>query len=142
LTDLQAAIALPQLDDLPALIEARRANAALLREGLADVPGLDLPIENPDSLHVYHQFTIRLTGDVPRQEFRDRLNRAGVATGVYYPKVVFDYDCFRDHPLVEASPVPKAVKAAAQVVSLPVHPGLSPNDLERIVTAVRAASHD
>jgi dTDP-4-amino-4,6-dideoxygalactose transaminase len=142
LTDLQAAIALPQLDDLSFLIETRRGNAAQLRAGLMDVEGLDLPVENSGSLHVYHQFTVRLTGGIPRQEFRERLTKAGIATGVYYPKVVFDYECFRNHPLIEAAAVPRAQEAARQVVSLPVHPGLRPQDLERIVTAVRAALDD
>lgn len=140
LTDLQAAVALPQLDDLSRLIEARRRNAHLLTEGLSGLPGLETPIESSKGLHVYHQFTVRITGEsMSREEFSQRLASKGIATGIYYPRVVFDYDCFRDHPLVEPGPVPRARTAARQVVSLPVHPALETPDIERIISVVREA---
>lgn len=138
LTDLQAAVALPQLDDLSELIDARRRNAHLLADGLSGLPGLETPIESPKSLHVYHQFTVRITGEsISREEFCQKLARQGIATGVYYPRVVLDYDCFRDHPFVEPAQVPRARAAARQVVSLPVHPALETRHIERIVSVVR-----
>jgi dTDP-4-amino-4,6-dideoxygalactose transaminase len=60
-----------------------------------------------------------------------------VGSGVYYPHVVFDYECYRGHPGVVADDVPGAFRAAAEVVSLPVHPHLTAGDLTTIVAATR-----
>jgi dTDP-4-amino-4,6-dideoxygalactose transaminase len=139
LTDLQAALGLPQLARLEAATTARRRNAALLCEGLADVPGLVVPREHPDREHVWHQFTVRVTDDarVGRDELARSLAERGIDTGVYYPRVVFDYDCYRDDPRVVVADVPRARAAASEVLSLPVHPGLSDGDVSKICDAVR-----
>jgi perosamine synthetase len=140
LTDLQAAVGVPQLGRLDDLTACRRANAARLSEGLAGLPGLRLPAVAPGRTHVFHQYTVRVGADAPIG--RDALVRAladrGIATGVYYPTVVFDADCYRRHPRVVSESVPQAEAAAREVVSLPVHPSLSAGDLERIVAAVRS----
>jgi dTDP-4-amino-4,6-dideoxygalactose transaminase len=63
----------------------------------------------------------------------------GIGSGVYYPRPVFDHDCYRAHPRVVVEPMPRAEAAAREVLSLPVHPGLAERDVERVVTAVRDA---
>lgn len=140
LTDLAAAVGLPQMRRLEEITAARRANAAVLTEGLGDLEGLRTPPEPPPgATHVWHQYTVRVTAEAPisRDEFVTALTERGIGCGVYYPRVVFDYDCYRDHPDVIVSDVPAARRAAAEVVSLPVHPHLSASDLDRIVTSVR-----
>jgi dTDP-4-amino-4,6-dideoxygalactose transaminase len=89
--------------------------------------------------HVYHQFTVRLTdtASISRDAFIAALTERGIGCGIYYPKVVFDYDCYRNHPRVVVADVPNATRVASEVVSLPVHPHLSATDLELIVTTVR-----
>jgi dTDP-4-amino-4,6-dideoxygalactose transaminase len=141
LTDLQAAIALPQLARLDATIEQRRANAARLTEGLSGIGGLTTPTVCPGYRHVFHQYTIRVTEEarIDRDALAAELASRGVGTGVYYPRVVFDYDSYRAHPRVIQSDVPRARAVAAQVLSLPVHPSLSDADLDQIVEAVRGA---
>lgn len=139
LTDLQAALAIPQLERLAERNDARRANAAALSEGLEGIPGLVTPSVVPGRGHVHHQYTVRVTGEARLD--RDRLAAAlleeGIATGVYYPRVVFDYPCYRDRPDVRVEPVPEAERAAREVLSLPVHPWLEPADVSRVVDAVR-----
>ncbi len=139
LPELAAAVALPQLDDLVELTKSRIRNAAMLSEGLAEIDWIETPRSNDRAVHVFHQYTVRLASDAPvdQQEFSDTLAAAGVGTGIYYPKVVFDYPCFEDHPLVEPSDVPNARAAARTVVSIPVHPGLAEGDVEYIIDAVR-----
>jgi len=138
LTDLQAAIAIPQLKRLPAVNEARRANAAFLSEHLGSVPGLRIPEVPAGREHVFHQYTVRVTADarVDRAEFIAALDARGVTTGAYYPKLMHDYDCYRDHPGVVVDDTPVAARTATEAVSLPVHPSLSREDLHRIVDAV------
>lgn len=140
LTDLAAAVGIPQLDRIAETTAARVANAAALRSGLAGLTGLVLPPEPPaDRGHVYHQFTVRITPDAPcsRDEFVTALAELGVGSGVYYPRLVYDYECYAHDPRVVLGDVPHAATIAAQVVSLPVHPFLTEADLDQIVAAVR-----
>ncbi|WP_456789398.1 DegT/DnrJ/EryC1/StrS family aminotransferase [Cellulomonas sp. P5_C5] len=139
LTDLQAAVVLPQLDRYAAKVADRRANAAALIEGLQDVPGLVVPRQLAGREHVWHQFTVRVTADaaVSRDELVTRLTEAGVGSGIYYPKLVFDYETYRTHPRVRISDVPVAAQVVTEVVSLPVHPKLSGDDVQHVVESVR-----
>jgi dTDP-4-amino-4,6-dideoxygalactose transaminase len=141
LTDLQAAVALPQIRRLAETTQRRQGNADGLCERLADIPGIVLPTVRPGRTHVFHQFTIRVTPEFPlsRDELVGALAARGIGTGVYYPRVVFDHDCYHSHPQVLEAPVPEAVRAAGEVLSLPVHPHLSPNDLDRIADAIKRA---
>lgn len=139
LTDLQAALVLPQLDAYGDKVARRKQNAVALNTGLAGVPGLVTPVELPGRSHVWHQYTVRITPDAPvgRDEFIARLTEAGIGNGIYYPKLVFDYDCYRNHPGVRISDVPVAERIVSEVVSLPVHPRVSPDDIAHIVESVR-----
>ena len=83
---------------------------------------------------------MRATPDAPidRDTAVDAIVAAGVGAGVYYPKVVFDYDCYRNHPGVVADPVPVAEQIASEVFSLPVHQHLSGSDVDQIIVTVRS----
>ncbi|MEM7095201.1 MAG: DegT/DnrJ/EryC1/StrS family aminotransferase [Actinomycetota bacterium] len=141
MTELQAAVGVAQLPVIEERTAARTANATALNEMLADAEGLVLPSEPAGRRHVWHQYTVRVTDDaaVSRDEFTAGLDAAGIGHGIYYPKVAYDYDCYRDHPGVIESPVPNATAAAAGVVSLPVHPFLTESELEQVAAGVRSA---
>lgn len=136
LTDLQAAVAVPQLDGYEAQVEARRRNAAALTAGLSGVPGLRTPQELEGRTHVWHQYTILLPEGVDRDEVVARLAERGVTAGIYYPKPVYDYEVYRAREDVIVSQNPLAEDAARRCLSLPVHPKLRPADIETIVAAV------
>ena len=141
MTELQAAVGVGQLARLPEIVEARRSNARLLTERLAGIQGLIVPREQPGRQHVYNQYTIRITSNsgVKRDEFAGRLRSLGVDFGIYYPRPVFDYACFRRDPRVGDPHVPRAEQVAHEVVSLPIHPSLVLSDIDRISAAVRKA---
>jgi dTDP-4-amino-4,6-dideoxygalactose transaminase len=88
-------------------------------------------------VHVYHQYTIRVPED--RDGFVQALkNEHSVGAGVYYP-----IPNHRLPSLTHYAPdleLPETERAAAQVVSLPVHPSLSQGDLDRIVAAVNTVA--
>jgi dTDP-4-amino-4,6-dideoxygalactose transaminase len=88
---------------------------------------------------VWHQYTVLLTDAAPvsREEFLARLTELGIGNGIYYPKLVFDYDCYRTHPQVVIEPMPVAKGVVERCVSLPVHQYLGPDDIDTIITAVR-----
>ncbi|SFQ44757.1 dTDP-4-amino-4,6-dideoxygalactose transaminase [Amycolatopsis arida] len=142
MTDLHAAVGIPQLERLERITAARRRNAERLGAGLAGTPGLRVPPVLPGREHVWHQYTVLIGPHamLSRDELAAQLTERGIGNGIYYPKVVFDYDCYREHPLVpEASPagVPVAAAVAEQALSLPVHPALSESDVDFVVETVR-----
>ncbi len=134
MTDIHAAIGRVQLGKLAGWTKQRQDNAAFLTENLE---GVVTPKVAPGATHVYHQYTIRVPQG--RDEFVKALREEyKVGSGVYYP--------IPNHRLVSLEKyapgldLPETEVAAAQVVSLPVHPSLSQADLERIVEAVNATA--
>jgi perosamine synthetase len=128
-TDIQAAIGLVQLEKLPAWNEQRIANARYLNERLMDVR---VPIVAPNRRHVFHQYTIRVSGD--RQALQDHLSEYSVGTAIHYPHPIHHQPFYRS--LGYDDVLPEAEAASREVLSLPVHPALSQSDLDRIVGAV------
>lgn len=141
LTDLQAAVAIPQLKRIDEITRKRSENARRLTEGLSSLEGLILPTSRPGDTHVWNQFTVRITEDAPltRDQLITYLESRGVGCGIYYPRVVFDYDCYRNHPLVISESMPKAEAAAREVLSIPVHPLLTDEQVQKVVDSVRSA---
>ncbi len=141
LTDVQAAIGIPQMRRLAESTSRRRDNARRLTHALQGTPGLTVPSEPEGRFHVYHQYTVRLDGSTAEKRLRvvDRLRKAGIDTGIYYPRLVNGYECFAAHELVVMDPTPRAALAADQVLSLPVHPKLAEADLEHIAGALQNA---
>jgi dTDP-4-amino-4,6-dideoxygalactose transaminase len=139
LTDLQAALVIPQLETYAGIVETRQRNASILSEGLSDLPGVVVPPQFENRGHVWHQYTIRVTDEaaVDRDMFIAKLLAAGIGAGVYYPKLIRDYETYRDNPRVIASATPTAARIATQVVSLPVHQSLTEDELAQIIDAVR-----
>ncbi|MFZ4516258.1 MAG: DegT/DnrJ/EryC1/StrS family aminotransferase [Acidimicrobiia bacterium] len=141
MTDVQAAIGIPQLQRAEAVTAARQRNAAWLTDALDGILGLVTPQAHAGRNHVFHQYTVRITQDAPvtRDEFIERLGELGVGCGIYYPRAVYDYACYRDHPRVVADHTPNAEQAAREVVSIPVHPALTESDRARVAECVRKA---
>ena len=139
MTDLHAAVGLPQVARLGEIAARRRHNAARLTAGLADVPGLRLPRELPGRSHVWHQYTVLLPEDADRGRVVDDLAAAGIGTGVYYPKLVFDHECYRRDERVVVADVPVAASVARRCLSLPVHQHLTDDEVDIVVERFRAA---
>ena len=131
MTDIGAAIGRVQLAELPRWNEARRRNAAALDAGLGDLPGVRIPRRAPGAEHVYHQYTIRCRR---RDQVKDRLREDGIGADVYYPTPIHRLPAF-DLDL----DLPVTAEAAAEVLSLPVHPALSGEDVAHVIAGVARA---
>jgi dTDP-4-amino-4,6-dideoxygalactose transaminase len=134
MTDIAAAIGRAQLAKVDRLNERRRRNASVLDEGLAGLKGVSTPRERPGYRHAYHQYTVLIHGD--RDRFQQRLRELGIGTAVHYPVPVHRQPLYLDLGYGEVS-MPVTEHAADHVLSLPVHPGLSDEDLDRIIDSVR-----
>jgi dTDP-4-amino-4,6-dideoxygalactose transaminase len=136
MTDVHAAIGVAQLPKLEEFTRRRQANAAYLSAHLpADKVGV--PVVRPDVEHVFHQYTVRVLPPLERDAVRAKLAEAGVGSEVYYPLPVHRQQVYRDRGYGDLC-FPVTEETTAQVVSLPVHPALTEQDLAAVVAAVRA----
>ncbi len=134
MTDVHAAIGRVQLTKLAGWTKQRQDNAAFLDAGLE---GVVTPPVADGATHVYHQYTIRVVGQ-DRDAFAAELTARGVGSGVYYP-----IPNHRLPSLEHYAPgldLEQTEIAAQQALSLPVHPALSADDLEKIVETVNAVA--
>ncbi len=139
LSDLHAAIGIEQLKKLHQFTESRQRNAAFLNAhirnpqvALPAQPCMSMPVRK--AAHVWHQYTIRiLSGD--RDGAARSLADSGVGTGVFYPVPAHRQKHLLAMGLGGAD-LPETERASREVLSLPVHPGLSDADLETIAAAV------
>lgn len=141
MTDVQAAIGIPQLKKIDDIIAARQKNAETLNRLLVDVAEIATPVTSAGNFHVWHQYTIRVLegSKLTRDEVIDHLTARGVGCGIYYPHLAHDYDCFRANSSIEPSSTPVAARLVREVISLPVHQFLSDEDLVTIAASVRSA---
>ena len=127
MTDIHAAIGRVQLTKVDGWTAQRQQNAAFLTDNLK---GVTTPPVADGAVHVYHQYTVRVPDD--RDGFAAALREEyDVGSGMFYP-----VPNHRLLPFQVDVDLPETELAAAQCLSLPVHPSLSQDDLERIVTAV------
>ena len=135
MTEIAGALGVGQLEKLDERNARRRQNAARLTAGLRDLDWLEVPVESPGCTHVFHQYTIR----VPR--VRDGLARhlaaCGIGTRIYYPSPIHKSPLYRRLGFGDVRR-PQAERAAADVLSIPVHPALGGEEVQRIVQAIRS----
>ncbi len=135
---VQAAVLLAKLPYLKAWNERRRAIAALYGEllsGEARAGRITLPIEAPGRRHVYHQFVVRVRD---RDAVQARLSAKGIATAVFYPVALHLQECFAGLGYREGS-LPRAEKAAREVLALPIFAQMTDSEVERVVEELRRA---
>jgi dTDP-4-amino-4,6-dideoxygalactose transaminase len=122
-------------------VSARARNAEFYSKELAGIPGLVTPLVIPERTHVWHQYTLRITKEsgLTRDHLSEKLADAGIGSGFYYPKLVFDYESYQNRHDVIISGCPVAEKVVTEVISIPVHPYVSSNDREHIVETIKKA---
>jgi dTDP-4-amino-4,6-dideoxygalactose transaminase len=132
LDEMQAAILRVKLKSLARFTAARRAHAARYRELFAGAK-LQLPVEHGKGTHSYHQFTVRLAG---RDAARKALADAGVAAGIYYPIPLHKQPVFeKEYGRLQ---LPASEAAAREVLSLPIYPQLTDEQLRHVAGTLRA----
>ncbi|MDX1650768.1 MAG: DegT/DnrJ/EryC1/StrS family aminotransferase, partial [Myxococcota bacterium] len=130
----QGAVLRVKLPHLEAWTQARRALAARYAARLAEGP-VAPPRELPGRRHVWHCYTVRVP-DRPRVQ--KALAERGVGSGVVYPIPLHRQPLFAGRGLGPGS-FPEAERAAEEVLSLPLYPGLAEDAVDRVATALREA---
>ncbi len=132
LDELQAAILRVKLHDLDADNERRRALAAIYDEELPNA--VWKPRSLPDSRHVYHLYVIR---HPQRDRLAAHLRAKGIGTGVHYPVPIHLQPAYRGR-LGDAGSLPETERAAGEVLSLPMYPELTRDQVRRVAEAIRS----
>jgi UDP-2-acetamido-2-deoxy-ribo-hexuluronate aminotransferase len=132
---IQCAVVLAKLDRFAWEIERRAEVGARYQELLAGVRGLELPVVRPDRSCVWAQYTVQLDD---REQVARRLASAGVPTAVHYPEPLHRQPAYLARCRA-TGPLGASERAAARVLSLPIHPYLDTESQDRIVSAMRDA---
>jgi UDP-2-acetamido-2-deoxy-ribo-hexuluronate aminotransferase len=136
LDTLQAALLRVKLQHLPAAQAARQAIAARYDVGFEGVSGLQVPARDPRNSHVFHQYTIKIE-EGRRDALQLHLKQHGIPSAIYYPLPVHQQPAYA-YLGYRATQFPVAEQLCQQVLSLPIHPGLTEAQVDYIVASARA----
>lgn len=141
MTDLAASIGRVQLTRLEKIEAARRSNARVYDERLAGIPGLVTPFVPAGVSHAYHQYSILIDSSktpagIGRDALRTALSERGIATGIYYPKPLHLHPLFAKFGFAKGD-FPIAERVATQILALPIHGGLTDDDLTYVCETIR-----
>jgi dTDP-4-amino-4,6-dideoxygalactose transaminase len=135
LDEIQAAIIRVKFKHIDAYNAMRRNNAALYSRFLAD-PGIRTPSEQSRTKHVFHQYTIRVKN---RDAVKQKLDAGGITSSmIYYPVPLHMQAAYRELGMKPGS-LPVSEMAAREVLSLPLYPELTEEQIEKVAGAVKTA---
>ena len=129
MSDMHAALARTQLKRLDELIRRRRENASYLN---ANIKSARTPVEKPGYQHVWNKYTLCLREARDQGDIIKRFGEVGVEAKVFYPRPVYAHAPARE--IAGDVHLPVVEEMAKRVISLPVHPHLTVEELEIIVT--------
>ena len=130
---IQAAVLRIKLKRLQDWNQSRRKNAALYTELLQDVPGITLPVEAGFAESVYHLYVILADNRDGLQKF---LSEKGIATGLHYPLPLHLQKAYTHLGYVKGD-FPVAESAAERLLSLPMYPELTAEQIDYVCTQIR-----
>jgi dTDP-4-amino-4,6-dideoxygalactose transaminase len=135
MTDIQAALGIPQLKKLDEFIETRRKYARIYNEEFNKLEGITTPYEKPGVKHTYHLYPILLE-KFNRSEFIQRMSEKGIGCSVHFIPLHL-HPFYRDKFGFERGAFPNAEWVYEREVSLPLYPKMGEEDVWRIIDAVK-----
>ncbi len=133
--EISAAIGSVQIDKLPQFLARRRKNVQQLSTLIGQNPYIQLPIVKDWATHSWYLFTIRIPqnpGNLSRDAFIEKMRAAGIGTAVYYKPPLHLIPYFKKLFNFQGGEFPETEKATREVVSLPVHPGVTDEEITYI----------
>ena len=134
--ELRAAMGLVQLERLREFNARRRELTRFYRKAIAeDIPKVSVPFE-PDHETAAHLMPVLLPEDVDRERIMDHLRCDGIQTSIHYPPV-HKFTYYQER--FPGTSLPNTEQFCARELTLPLHPGLSESDVERVVKTLKRA---
>lgn len=138
LDELQAAILRVKLRHLDDFNRRRQQAAARYNQLLADLDFLHLPVQNPQSTHIYHQYTIRFESNQLRERARKALQEKGIPSMIYYPIPLHRQRALQHLAPKDSPALANSILLAETVLSLPMHTELAEPDQQKVAQVLRA----
>jgi len=138
MTDIAAAIGLQQLARSEWLLERRRAIARRYTEAFSHLPELETPPDPAHVEHAWHLYMVRLRLErltLTRDAFIQALTKANIGSSVHFIPLHL-HPFYRDMYHLAADDFPAALGAYRRVISLPIYPGMTDEDVEDVIAAV------
>jgi dTDP-4-amino-4,6-dideoxygalactose transaminase len=142
LPDILAALALAQLDKVDRHAEIRRRHVEAYDTAIADLPGITPLERDPRDVHAHHIYVVRIDSDLAgsdRNAYREALLAENIATSIHFLPL-HELTFYREL-LPDQRPLPVAERAGREVLSLPLSPAHSDEDIADAVDALRRV-HD
>ncbi len=140
MTDIQAAMGLCQLMKLEKQLEIRRKYAHIYEAGLGELPEIVTPTEQAIIRHAWHLYIIQLRTDalkISRDQFIEQMREANIECGVHYiPLHLFPF--YQKRYGYQEGDFPAAESAFKRVVTLPLHPVLTEEDIYDVIDTIKA----
>ncbi len=139
MTDIQAALGIWQLRKLARHQERRRAVVAQYQEAFSNDPALELPVSRPDVEHAWHLYVLRLQPgvlDIDRDRFIAELTERNIGASVHFIPIHL-HPYYRNRYGYAPEHFPVAYESYRRMLSLPLNPRLSDEDVADVIDAVR-----
>lgn len=142
MTEICAALGLVQLKKLDGFNKKRNENASLLSGSIQKIGGLTVPYVASDVKHVFHQYVIRVENGYPlsRDELATWLAEKGVGSAVHYPIPIYRQPLYTKLGYENES-CPNTEDSCRRVLSLPVHPLVTRDDIKYILDSLNEISN-
>ena len=143
MTDMAAALGLQQLEKLASFQRRRRAVVTRYTEGFSDLEALELPAERPDVDHAWHLYVLRLRAQalhIGRDQFISELAARNIGTSVHFIPIHL-HPYYRNRYAYTPDSFPVAYANYERMLSLPLNPRLSDQDVADVIEAVRDVVH-
>lgn len=139
MNELQAALGLLQLKHVGGAIAKRRAIDARYRAGLAGVKGIRIPAPPPDSEQNHSYFPVLVGDDYPlgRDQLYEKLRTEDIHVRRYFYPLISEFPMYCGLPSADPARLPVASDVARRILCLPIYPALAPEDVDRVIEAVR-----
>ncbi|MFC1952577.1 DegT/DnrJ/EryC1/StrS family aminotransferase [Chloroflexota bacterium] len=140
MNEVSAALGICVLERLDENNALRSQNASILSSRIGEIKGLTIPFVMAGIKHVFHQFTIRVAREfgITRNELQQKLIEKGIGSAIHYPIPIHKQKVYQN--LGYSDHLPVSEKAAEEVLSLPVHPQLTLDELEYMAQSLRDIS--
>lgn len=144
LTDVAAALGIPQLHKCDQFSAIRRRYAQLYTEGFRDIPEIIVPTVMGDVEHAWHLYVIQLDLDrlrIGRNQLIELLKKEGIGTSVHFIPLHL-HPFYRDNYRYLPKDFPVASSVFERILSLPIYPKMDEPDLQRVIDVVATLIHE
>lgn len=139
MTDIQAALGIHQLQRLDRFSDDRQHQARLYDEAFAQMPEIETPLLHTDRRHIYHLYVLQLNLEeltIDRAEFIDLLKEKNIGTSVHFIPVHM-HPYYSETYGYQAGDLPVAESTYERIVSIPLYPKMSDQDVKDVISAIR-----